>query len=128
MDGNVVFIKSKRFAVRIVNLYQYLHDQKHEFVMSKQLLRSGTGIGANIAEAVCAISEKDFLAKFYIAFKECSETQYWLDLLYETSYLNEQEYRSISDDCSELRKLLSSITKTIKDKGNRKKNEVKGNS
>lgn len=96
--------------------------------MSKQLLRSGTGIGANIAEAVCAISEKDFLAKFYIAFKECSETQYWLDLLYETSYLNEQEYRSISDDCSELRKLLSSITKTIKDKGNRKKNEVKGNS
>ncbi len=96
--------------------------------MSKQLLKSGTGIGANIAEAVCATSEKDFLAKFYIAFKECSETQYWLDLLYETSYLNEQEYRSISDDCSELRKLLSSITKTIKDKRNREKNEAKGNS
>lgn len=84
--------------------------------MSKQLLRCGTSIGANIAESGCAISEKDFLSKLYVAFKECAETQYWLDILYETSYLNEQEYRSISDDCLEIKKLLSSITKTIREK------------
>ena len=115
-EGNVVFIKSKKFAVRIVKLYQYLRNDKREYVMSNQLLKSGTSIGANIAEAVCAMSEKDFLAKIYIAFKECSESMYWLDLLNETAYLNEQEYHSIYADCEELRKLLSSITKTTKEK------------
>ena len=108
--------KSKKFAVRIVKLFQYLRNDKHEYVMSNQLLKSGTSIGANIAEAICAMSDKDFLAKIYIAFKECSETKYWLDLLYETSYLNNQEYSSIYADCEELRKLLSSITKTTKEK------------
>ena len=82
----------------------------------KQLLKSGTSIGANIAEAVCGISEKDFLAKLYIAFKECAETEYWLELLKETGFLTNQEYTSISADCLEIKKLLSSITKTTKDK------------
>ena len=86
--------------------------------MSKQLLRSGTSIGANIAESECAISEKDFLSKLYIAFKECAETQYWIDILFETSYMNAQEYESITADCTELKKLLSAITKTTRDKGN----------
>ena len=105
--------KSKRFAIRIVRLYQYLCQEKTEYVMSKQLLKSGTSIGANIAESECAISKKDFLSKIYIALKECSETLYWLDLLYETDYLTSQEYRSIHQDCEELRKMLSSTTKTL---------------
>lgn len=88
--------KSKRFAIRIIHLYQYLCTEKHEFVMSKQLLRCGTSIGANLAEAECAFSKKDFLAKVSIAFKECSETAYWLELLKETGYLLPEEYASSS--------------------------------
>lgn len=105
--------KSKKFAVRIVKLYQYLCEEKKEYVLSKQVLRSGTSIGANLAEAETAISKKDFLAKVYIALKECSETQYWLELLYDTGYLTDEMYRSICTDCEELRKMLSSTTKTI---------------
>ncbi|MFR9545981.1 MAG: four helix bundle protein [Rikenellaceae bacterium] len=113
MNENTVKFKSKRFAVRIVNLYKYLCDEKKEYVLSKQLLRSGTSIGANIAESECAISRKDFTNKIYIALKECSETIYWLDLLYETNYLNEKEYLSIKNDCEEMRKMMSATTKTI---------------
>lgn len=116
MKENIVFNKSKLFAIRIVNLYKYLRDEKKEFTLSNQLLKSGTSIGANIAEAICGISEKDFLSKLYIAYKECAETEYWLDLLKETDYLTDQEYQSINKDCQEIRKLLSSITKTIKEK------------
>ncbi|MBQ3331742.1 MAG: four helix bundle protein [Ruminococcus sp.] len=116
MSENTIYDKSKRFAVRIVNLYRYIKEDKKEYVMSKQLLRCGTSIGANVAESGCAISEKDFLSKLYVAFKECAETQYWLDILFETSFLSEQEYQSISRDCSELKKLLSSITKTTREK------------
>ena len=116
MRDNVVFIKSKSFAIRIVNLYKYLCDEKKEYTLSKQLLKSGTSIGANIAEAICGISEKDFLAKLYVAYKECAETEYWLELLKETHYLTDQEYQSISGDCREIKKLLSSITKTTKEK------------
>ena len=105
--------KSKRFAVRIVNLYKYLCEEKKEYVLSKQLLRSGTSIGANIAESECAISKKDFLAKIYISLKECAETIYWLDLLFETDYLTAKEYESIKNDCEEIRKMLSSTTKTL---------------
>ena len=115
MKQNIVFDKSKRFAVRIVRLYNYLCNEKKEYVLSKQLLKSGTSIGANISEALCAISDKDFLSKMYIAFKECAETSYWLELLYDTEYLTKQEYISISDDCKELKTLLSSITKTMKE-------------
>lgn len=105
--------KSRRFAIRIIRLYQYLCEERREFVMSKQLLRCGTSIGANLAEAECAISKKDFLSKVYIALKECSEAKYWLEILYETDYLTENEYESISADCEEIRRMLSATTKTI---------------
>ena len=115
VNENTIKFKSKRFAVRIVNLYKYLCDEKKEFVLSKQLLRSGTSIGANIAESEYAISKKDFLLKLYIALKECAETAYWLDLLYETSHLTETEHSSMQHDCEEMRKMMSSTTKTIAD-------------
>ena len=105
--------KSKKFAVRIVRLYQYLCNEKKEFTLSKQLLRSGTSIGANLAESDCAISRRDFLDKIYFALKECSETLYWPELLHETDYLQDVEFQSIYADCEELRKMLSSSTKTI---------------
>ena len=105
--------KSLAFAKRIVKLYPYLTSEKKEFVMSKQLLRSGTSIGANLAEAVYASSRKDFTAKLYIALKECAETLYWLELLYECDYLSAPIYTSLRTDCEELRKMLSSSTKTL---------------
>ena len=105
--------KSKTFAIRIVKLYKYLCDEKKEFVLSKQLLRAGTSIGANLAEAECAISRNDFLAKIYIALKETSETQYWLELLFQTDYLTNKQYQSMQADADELRKMLSSTTKTM---------------
>lgn len=109
---SIIFEKSKSFAVRIVRLYKYLCLNKKEYVLSKQILRSGTSIGANIAEARCAISKKDFLSKMYIAFKECAETLYWLELLHDTDYLTEKEYVSLKNDCEEIRRMLSAITKT----------------
>ena len=114
MKESIVCDKSKSFALRIIALYKYLCDEKKEFILSKQLLRSGTSIGANIAEASCAYSSKEFLAKMYIAFKECAETAYWLELLYKAQYLNQPEFDSINVDCTELQKILSSITKTMK--------------
>lgn len=105
--------KSKYFAVRIVKLYRFLCEEKHEYVLSKQLLRSGTSIGANLAEAECAISKKDFLSNIYITLKECMETKYWIELLYETDYLSEKQFLSILADCEELRKMLSATTKTV---------------
>jgi conserved hypothetical protein TIGR02436 len=107
--------KAKSFLCELSGCNKYLCDEKKEFVLSKQLLRSGTSIGANIAEANCAISKKDFLAKMYIAFKESSETAYWLELLYGAEYLSKTEFESINLDCIELQKILSSITKTTKD-------------
>lgn len=113
---SVVADKSLKFAVRIVNVYKHLCKEKCEFVMSKQLLRSGTSIGANIAEAECAISPRDFLSKMYIAFKESSETRYWLRILNETDYLTQQEFESLTSDCQELIKILSKITQTTREK------------
>jgi len=110
---NTIKYKSKKFAIRIVKLYKFLCDEKKEYILSKQLLRSGTSIGANIAESECAISKKDFISKIYIALKECVETIYWLDLLFETEYLTEKEYQSIKNDCEEMRKMMSSTTKTM---------------
>ena len=118
-EERTVGYKSRKFAIRIVRLYQHLCDERKEFVLSKQLLRSGTSIGANIAESECAISKKDFLSKIYIAFKETNETLYWLELLYETDYLTKKEYASIRADCVEIRKILSSSTKTLSDYINR---------
>ena len=108
--------KSRCFAIRIIRLYQYLCKEKQEYVLSKQLLRSGTSIGANIAESECAISKKDFLSKIYIALKECNETLYWLDLLHETNYITCTEYESVKTDCEELHRILSATTKTLQSK------------
>lgn len=115
-ESSTVNQKSRYFAVRIVRLYQHLTSEKREFVLSKQLLRAGTSIGANIAESECAFSRKDFLSKMYIAFKECNETLYWLDLLHDTDYLTKNEYESICADCRELHKMLASITKTVRER------------
>ena len=115
-ESSTVSQKSRQFAVRIVRLYQYLCEEKKEYVLSKQLLRSGTSIGANIAESTCAFSQREFLAKMYIAFKECSETLYWISLLHDTGYLTDREYESVQLDCEELRKMLASITKTTRKK------------
>lgn len=113
--ANVVEEKSFLFAIRIVRLYQYLHSKKKEFVLSKQLLRSGTSIGANVAEAQQAQSRADFLSKINIALKEAAETEYWLRLLRATDYMAEKEFRSIYDDCEQVKKLLVSIVKSTKE-------------
>ena len=106
--------KSLAFAKRIVKVYKYLCEEKKEYVLSKQLLRSGTSIGANLAEAQYGSSRKDFLNKTYIALKECAETLYWLELLSSCDYLTPAEYQSLHNDCEELRKILSSITKSVR--------------
>lgn len=105
--------KSKKFAIRIINMYKYLCEDKKEYVLSKQVLRSGTSIGANLAEAGSAMSKRDFLAKVYIALKECSETIYWLEILNEAEYITDKMFHSMYSDCDELRKMLSATTKTI---------------
>ena len=105
--------KSLKFAIRIVNLYKYLVNEKRETVMSKQVLRAGTSIGANIAEAQYAQSKADFLSKMHISLKEASETRFWLKLLHSTSYINDS-HMSIMNDCDELLRLLTSTCKTTK--------------
>lgn len=112
--GKTVLEKSMDFAVRIVRLYQYLCREKKEFVLSKQLLRSGTSIGANLREAKYAQSTNDFISKNTIALKEASETEYWLELLFRTDFLTPKEHSDISHDCSELIKMLTSIINTTK--------------
>ena len=112
MRENLVFDKSRVFALRIIKLYNYLKSERGEYVLSKQLLRSGTSIGANIAEAEYAITKKDFLSKIYISLKEASETKYWLDLLHDADLLSNKEDSSIVEDCEDLLKLLTSIAKT----------------
>jgi four helix bundle protein len=114
-DDNTALSKSKKFAIKIVNLYKYLSQGQKEFILSKQLLRAGTSIGANLAEAECAMSKRDFLAKVYISFKECSETKYWLELLLAAEFITEEEYNNIFPDCAELQKMLSSTTKTLRE-------------
>ncbi|MDR1195706.1 MAG: four helix bundle protein [Endomicrobium sp.] len=116
MVDNILYEKSKLFAIRIVKLQKYLCDKKKEFILSKQILRSGTSIGANIAEAEYSVSRKEFLSKLYIALKECAETQYWLELLFDTGYITKKEFTNIEDDCIELLKILKAITKTVKNK------------
>ena len=108
---NPVVHKSKAFAIRIIRLYKYLTENKIEFVLSKQLLRSGTSIGANIREAHRGYSDSDFYAKLTISLKEADETAYWLELLKETDYLDQDEFESIYQDCDEIIRLLVSILK-----------------
>lgn len=111
---NIIVDKSKNFAIRIVKLYKYLNEEKKEYVLSKQLLRSGTSIGANIKEAVRGQSKADFTAKMSIALKEASESEYWLEILHETEYLTEQQFDSIYADCKDLIKILMSIVKSAR--------------
>ena len=112
--ANIIEEKSFEFAVRIVNLYKYLNETKKEFVLSKQLLRSGTSVGANVAEAEQGQSRPDFISKMNIALKEATETKYWLRLLKETEYISQTEFLSIFNDCIELEKILVSIIKSSK--------------
>lgn len=111
---NVVKEKSFRFAVRVVKLCEFLRSTKNEHIITKQLLRCGTSIGANIAESRYAQSRPDFVSKLSIAMKEAAETDYWLRLLYETKYLTQRQFASLINDCDELEKLLASIIKTTK--------------
>jgi four helix bundle protein len=110
---NIALEKSRTFAIRIYNLYKYLCDEKHEYVLAKQLLRSGTSIGANLTEAQYSVSKKEFLVKTKISLKECAETEYWLDLLKETNLITPDGYTSIINDCKELLRLLISSVKTL---------------
>ncbi|MBO4985049.1 MAG: four helix bundle protein [Bacteroides sp.] len=114
MKENVVYNKAVDFSVRIVGLYKFLVENKSEYVMSKQLLRCGTSIGANISESISAESTSDFIHKLAISQKEAEETLYWLLLLFRTDYLTETQYTSMYNDCIEIKKLLSSIALTIK--------------
>tara|TARA_R110001583_G_scaffold66349_1_gene190822 strand:- start:2865 stop:3221 length:357 start_codon:yes stop_codon:yes gene_type:complete len=111
---NVVQSKSYSFAIRIVEVYKYLNSEKKEFVLSKQLLRSGTSIGANIEEAIGGQSRKDFFAKLTIAYKEARESQYWIRLLKDTNYLTEEQYNSLIIDIEELLKIIGSIQKSVR--------------
>ena len=110
---NVIKDKSFDFALRIIKLYKYLQNKK-EFVLSKQLLRSGTAVGALVREAEQAESKADFIHKLAIALKEANETQYWLELLYKSEYLEKKQFISINRDSVEMLKLLTSIIKTSK--------------
>ncbi|GAB3010395.1 four helix bundle protein [Cyclobacterium sediminis] len=117
MKENIVKSKSFTFAVKTVRIYQFLCEQRKEFILSKQLLRSGTSVGAMIRESEHAESRKDFIHKLAIAQKEINETIYWIDLLKETNYLSEEQYIIIYTDAIELIKLITSILKTTKNNG-----------
>ena len=120
MKENPTYQKTMSFAIRIVNVYKFLIEEKAERVMSKQLLRSGTSIGANFSESLSAESELDFIHKLAIAQKEANETLFWLELLWKTNYLTDKQYESLDDDCNELRKIITSIILTTKGKKNQK--------
>lgn len=111
MKDNVIVSKSEDFAVRIIRMCQFVSENHKEFVLVNQVKRSGTSIGANVAEATGAFSRADFYAKLSISLKEARETMYWLKLLYKTDYLTEAQYASINADCEELVKILVSIVK-----------------
>lgn len=112
VGDNLVVDKNKQLALRIIKLYRYLCEEKHERILSKQLLRCGTSVGANIREAVRGQSKADFIAKMNIALKEASETEYWIELLYESGYISQAEFESIYPQANELNRLLISILKS----------------
>ena len=114
MKDNIILNKSFDFAIRVIKLYKHLCDDKKEYILSKQLIRSGTSIGANINEAQAGQSKRDFIAKMSIASKEARESKYWIDLLIKTDYLNinETHVRSLLNDIEEIVKLLTSIVKS----------------
>ena len=116
MKENPTYQKAMSFAIRIVNVYKYLVEEKTERVMSKQLLRSGTSIGANFCESLSAESDLDFIHKLAISQKEANETLFWLELLNKTDYLTNKQYESLEEDCIELRKIITSIILITKQK------------
>ncbi len=111
---NMILNDSKTFAIRIIKLYNYLKEIKQEFVLSKQLLRCGTSIGANVRESIYGQSKSDFISKLSIALKEANETGYWLELLHETNYLDNKQFESIYDDCEKIKATLINIINTTK--------------
>lgn len=116
MSDSVLRDKSKDFAKQIVILCRSIKQEQHESVLTNQLLRSGTSIGANIHEAQYAQGTKDFISKFEISLKEAYETEYWLELLFETGYMNEQTFKPIQNECGAIRRMLISSIKTLKEK------------
>ena len=115
---NPLLEKSLKFASRIVKLYQYLLKEKHESIISKQIIRRGTSIGANANEAIYGISKADFIAKLQISLKETAETEYWLRLLVLSEYITEAEGNSLINDCLEIKRILISSLNTAKQKNN----------
>ena len=111
--GHLLEDKCMNFSIRIIGLCRFLNEEKHEYRIADQMFRSGTSIGANIAEAQCAISKKDFIAKLYISLKEPNETLYWLRLLQRTQYITNKQYESVYKDCEELKRMLVSIAKKM---------------
>jgi four helix bundle protein len=114
MNANIIADKSSSFAVRVVNLTRFLKKNKVEAILINQLLRSGTSIAANVHEASASFTRKEFSAKLSISLKEARETNYWLKLLFDSKTISEKEYKSISDDCNELEKILFVILRTVK--------------
>ena len=115
-ENNQIALESRRFAIRIVNLYKFLIDVKKEFVMSKQILRCGTSVGANISESVFAQSRQDFISKLSISLKEASETKFWLDILHETDFITDSQFESLNEDNSKLIGTLVNIINSTEKK------------
>jgi four helix bundle protein len=113
-SGNIIDLKTKAFAVRIIKFAQFLQEQKREFILSKQILRSGTSIGANTRERKNAASKADFINKFAIALKEADETQYWLELLYESNIIDKEVFDSLNNELKEIIAIITSSIKTAK--------------
>ena len=111
--GNILEDKCMNFSIRVVSLCRFLNEEKNEYRIADQMFRSGTSIGANVAEAQCAISKNDFVAKLYISLKEAYETLYWLKLLHRTQYITGKQFDPIYRDCEELKRLLVSVTKKM---------------
>ena len=116
---NLIVVKSKAFALRSIKLYKFLIEEKREFVLSKQFLRSATSVGANVREAIRGQSNADFGAKINIALKEASETEYWIELLHESEYINNEISLELLNDCQELIRILTAIVKTTFDQNKR---------
>ena len=116
-ENNILYDKSYAFSIRVVKLAQYLSKEKKEYILNKQIIRSGTAICALVSESKFAQSRADFLNKLMVALKEANETQYWINLLYDTDYLSKQMHDSLLNDSKELVSLLVSITKTLKNNG-----------
>lgn len=124
--GTILEDKCMNFSIRIVGLCRFLNEEKHEYRIADQMFRSGTSIGANFAEAQCAVSRNDFISKLHISLKESNETLYWLQLLYRTRFITEKQFKSVYADCEELKRILMSASKkaraNITPKGTEKNN------